>query len=220
MVIIPNGVNTTKFSAPIAEEKQWEIKERFGKKIGDVFLFTASRLVLSRGVEDIIGALTHLPAHVKLLVAGDGEDREKLQHIARGFGVLDRVIFAGHVSHDELPSLLKISDIFVRPSIIEGFGNAFVEAFAAGIPVVATPVGGIPDFLTDPESDPDQEPTGLFCEVRNPRSVAHAVKRYLDDPSLVSRVVRNAKALAVEKYDWNIIVRDMHEKVFEKLTVR
>ena len=217
VAVIPNGVDIAKFSAPISEDTQLELKVRFGKKMGDVFLFTASRLVLSRGVEDVIRALPYLPFNVKFLIAGDGEDRAKLEAIAKESRVSDRVIFAGHVGHTELPSLLKISDIFVRPSLIEGMGSAFVEAFAAGLPIIATPVGGIPDFLSDPDRSPDMEPTGLFCEVRNPKSVAKAVERYMKDPALVARIIKNAKELAAQKYDWDIIAKDMQEKVFGPL---
>ena len=215
--VIPNAVNVSKFSAPVSIEEQVELKARFGKKMDDVFLFTASRLVLSRGVEDVIRALPHLPPNVKFLVAGIGEDQEKLEEIARGSGVSDRVFFVGHVSHARLPIYYQISDIFVRPSIVEGFGNAFVEAFAAGIPVIATPVGGIPDFLSDPERNPDRSATGLFCEVRNPESIARAVLRYIQEPALVAEVVQNARALAEEKYDWNAIARDMKTKVFDTI---
>ncbi|MBM3272680.1 glycosyltransferase family 4 protein [Candidatus Kaiserbacteria bacterium] len=205
--VIPNAVDTSRFAVAVPEEEKQALKARYQKSIGDIFLFTASRLVLSRGVEDVIRALPHLPLEVKFLVAGDGQDREKLEAIAKEAGVEGRVIFAGHVDHTQLPGLLQISDIFVRPSIIEGFGNAFVEAFAAGIPVVATPVGGIPDFLFDPETNPDREPTGVFCKVQDPESVAVAVRRYLDDPALVARVVRNARTLALEQYDWKLIAK-------------
>ncbi len=219
VVIIPNAVDTSKFSAPISGERLWELKNRFGKEHGDIYLFTASRLVLSRGVEDVIRALPHLPPKVKFLIAGDGEDRDKLIAIAKQEGVEDRVLFAGHIDHSELPGLFKMCDVFVRPSIIEGFGNAFVEAFAAGIPVVATPVGGIVDFLYDPWKDPEYPSTGIFCEVRNPKSVAEAVQKYLDDPQLTATIVKNAKALAIEKYDWNIIAKDMNVQIFEPLTL-
>ena len=116
-------------------------------------------------------------------------------------------MFAGYVSHEELPAYLGISDIFVRPSIIEGMGNAFIEAFAAGTPVIGTSVGGIPDFLTEGE-------TGLFCKVQDPQSIADAVQWYLDDSELRSRVIENARKLAAEKYDWSLIARDMKEKIF------
>ena len=217
IVVIPNGVDIAKFAAPISVEDAAESKKKFGKHMGDVFLFTASRLVLSRGVEDVIRALGLLPANVKFLIAGEGEDRGKLEAIAKKAGVIDRVIFAGHVGHTELPALYKLSDIFVRPSLIEGMGSAFIEAFAAGLPVVATPVGGIPDFLSDPDRSPDTEPTGLFCNVRDPESVARAVKKYMEDPVLTARIVKNAKELAAQKYDWNRIANDMRQKVFEPL---
>lgn len=212
--VIPNAVDVAKFSAPVPKETEVELKSKFGKKIGDVFLFTASRLVLSRGVEDSIRALTFLPPNVKLLVAGSGEEQGKLEHIAKDADVAQRVIFAGHVAHDSLPAYYKISDIFVRASIIEGFGSSFVEAFAAGIPVVATPVGGIPDFLYDPERNLDHPATGLFCEVRNPESIARAVTRYMQEPTLVAEVVQNARALAEKKYDWDIIASDMKTRIF------
>ena len=208
--VIPNGVDVKKFSAPVQQSKQDELKRRFGKKPGDTFLFTASRLVLSRGVEDVIQALAKLPPNIKFLIAGEGEDREKLEHIARGLEVSERVMFAGYVSHDELPAYLQASDIFVRPSILEGMGNAFSEAFAAGVPVIGTQVGGIPDFLTEGE-------TGLFCKVQDPQSIADAVEWYLDDASLRARVIENAKKLAAEKYDWSLIARDMKEKIFNTL---
>lgn len=216
--VIPNAVDVERFSAPVPDDELAELKAKYKKNMGDVFLFTASRLVLSRGVEDIIRALPHLPSNVKLLIAGDGEDRKKLEMIANESNVAKRVVFAGNVAHADIPKYLKISDIFVRPSLIEGMGSAFVEAFAAGIPVVATPVGGIPDFLFDPDRDPDMEPTGLFCNVRDPESIARAVKHYMDDPVLTARIVKNAKALAQEKYDWTLIARDMKTRILDPLT--
>ena len=209
--VIPNGVNVEKFSAPVDGDTLLDLKSKLDKRMGDVFLFTASRLVLSRGVEDVIRALPYLPLEVKFLIAGDGEDRDKLVQIAKESKVEGRVLFAGHVDHKDLPAYLKISDIFVRPSIIEGMGSAFIEAFAAGIPVVATPAGGIPDFLTDGE-------TGIFCKVRDPQSVAQAVQKYLDNPSLAAQVVKNAKALVAEKYDWNSIAYRMQTSVLDAIS--
>lgn len=220
VAVIPNAVDVAKFAKEIPQDELLDLKQKYGKKMGDVFLFTASRLVLSRGVEDTIRALSYLPPHVKLLIAGTGEDQKKLEQIAHEIDVAERVIFAGHIDHAQLPAYYKISDIFVRPSVIEGFGNAFVEAFAAGIPVVATPVGGIPDFLTDPEVDPDSEPTGIFCKVGDPESVARAVTKYMNNPVLTERIRKNARELAGEKYDWNIVAESMKKRIFEPLAGR
>ncbi len=228
LAVIPNAVDTSNFSRDIPLTELDALKRKFRKGPADVFLFTASRLVLSRGVEDVIRALPHLPPHIKFLIAGDGQDREKLEAIAEESGVLDRTIFAGHVDHKDLPAYLKISDIFVRPSIIEGFGNAFVEAMAAKIPVIATPVGGIPDFLFDPEKNPNEkgemvdnphkEPTGIFCNVHDPESVAEAVLRVLNNPNMAQILIKNAYALVTTKYDWRFIACDVEEKVFDRLT--
>lgn len=215
--IIPNGVDVAKFSESTSEEKLPDLKLKYDKAPGDIFLVTVSRLVLSRGVEEVIRALVELPPHVKFLVIGDGEDREKLAEIARESHVEERVMFAGAATHDELPALLHACDIFVRPSHIEGMGSAFIEAFAAGVPVVATPVGGIPDFLFDPEKNPEHDPTGIFCIPRDPKSVALAVKRYLDNPDLVATVVRNARHLAVQKYDWKSIAYATEMKIFSEI---
>lgn len=215
--VIPNAVDTKKFSAPVSKEVLATLQTHYGKKEGDIFLFTASRLVLSRGVEDIIRALSFLPERVKLFVAGDGEDLPKLELIAKEEGVVARVIFAGHKTHEELPALMKMCDIFVRPSVIEGFGNAFVEAFAAGLPVIGTPVGGIPDFLFDPEQNPEKSSTGIFCEVHNPKSIAYAVERLLHDTHLRDELVKNARMLARDKYDWDLIAKHMRERIFEEL---
>jgi glycosyltransferase involved in cell wall biosynthesis len=211
--IIPNAVNVKHFSREYPTAVIDEVKNALGKKPGDVFLITTSRLVPKNAVDDVIRALLFLPSNVHFIILGIGPDEMMLKKLAAESGVADRVLFVGQVRHAELPKYLKASDIFIRPSRSEGMGNSFVEAFAAGIPVIATPVGGIPDFLSDGE-------TGVFCDVDNPKSIARAATRYLDDPTLVAHVVKSARALAEEKYDWDIIAQAMQEKIFDPLTMR
>ena len=216
VVLIPNAVNVKKFSAPQSPEKLTELKVRFQKQPDEVFLFTASRLVLSRGVEEVIRALPLLPPHIKFLVAGAGEGLEPLKQIAEDAGVTERVLWAGQISHDELPAYLQISDVFVRASLFEGLGNAFLEAMAAGIPVICTPVGGIPDFLADPREGAEI-PTGLFCQVKDPESLARAVEYLLAQPALRQLMIKNAQTLVREQYEWDMVARAMKERVFDKL---
>lgn len=205
--VIPNGVDASLFSQEISASDLHSTAEKVGKKAGDIFLVTASRLVVKNGIADVIHALQFLPANVKFLVIGTGELERSLKNLAQKIGVADRVIFQGFVSHTELPKYLKISDIFIRPSLSEGMGNSFIEAMAAGIPVIATPVGGIPDFLKDGE-------TGIFCAPKNPKSIAEKVERFLSDPVLCVKVVANGKKLATEKYDWSLVTKEMYSKVF------
>jgi glycosyltransferase involved in cell wall biosynthesis len=140
----------------------------------------------------------------KLLLLGAGEQEEELSKLVDDLKIKDKVAFIGLVSRSELPKYLKISDVFVRPSLSEGLGSAFLEAMAAGVPVIGTPVGGIPDFLKDDE-------TGLFCEAGNPESIARKVEKLVFDDSLKKKIVENGLKLVKEKYDWKIIAAQYAE---------
>src|SRR3989338_8344198 len=91
-----------------------------------------------------------------ITVISSGEQAKELKTKSSLLGLENNIEFIGEVPNDLLPQYLAKASIFVRPSLSEGLGIAFLEAMAAGLPVVATPVGGIPDFLKDGE-------TGLFC---------------------------------------------------------
>lgn len=212
--IVPNGVDIKHFSRTYPQAEIDVIARKLEKKSADVFLITVSRLVKKNAVDDIIRALPLLPEHIKLLVLGDGQDAAMLKHLAERLGVRGRVLFLGQIGHAELPKYLKISDAFVRPSLSEGMGNAFVEAMAAGIPVIGTQEGGIADFLFDPDRNPDKEPTGFAVNPRDPKELARQTKRLLEDKTLRAHIVANAKKLVLTKYDWDIIAKDMREKVF------
>ena len=215
--IIPNGVDLRHFSAACYDNAHDRPGVNALRAEGDVLLVTASRLVPSKGLDDVIQALALLPQRYRFLVLGDGPQRQQLMALSTSLGVDDRVSFLGHVDHHELPGYLKISDIFVRPSLVEGMGNAFVEAMAVGIPVIATQVGGISDFLFDPELDPDKPPTGRAVEPNSPQQIADATRAYVDDPTTTAVIVQNARRLVEQKYDWDLIADEMYEKVLTRL---
>ncbi len=213
-MLVPNGVDVVFFSQKIKEEMIEELKNRLGKKPEDVFLVTSGRLTHKNATDSIISSLVYLPENISLVVIGKGTDGKedegpKLQKQARHLGVANRVKFLGFLSHADMPKYLSICDIFIRPSRSEGFGNSFIEAMAARLPVIATPVGGIPDFIDDKE-------TGLFCSVDNPQSIAGAVKALLDDKVLRERIVEKAYARVVERYSWEHVAEEMKE-VFNKI---
>lgn len=215
--LVPNAVNTAHFSQEYNEEELNNLKKELGKKEEDKYIITTSRLVLKNAVDDVIKSLPHLPENVKFLILGDGPDREKLDDLVKELGVEDRVKFLGLVDHKIMPKYLKVSDIFIRPSLSEGFGNSFIEAMAAEIPVIATQEGGIADFLFDSEKNPDKETTGWAVSVRDPKGIAEAVKKILNNPEKTFEVVVTAKKMVFEKYDWKIIARDMDD-IFKKMT--
>lgn len=195
-VVIPNGVNARAF------------ENTHHHPMGDtVRLITTSRLVEKNAVGDVIDAMTFLPENFRFRILGVGPLEKELRAKARKIGVEPRVEFVGFVPPEEIPGHLHAADIFIRPSLSEGMGNSFIEAFAAGIPVIATPVGGIPDFLKDGE-------TGLFVEPRNPRQIAFQVQKLVSDRVLRDKIAIAAKRLALERYDWDLIAREMKSKVF------
>lgn len=213
-ILVPNAVNTKHFAQEYPAEELQALKEKLGKKKDDVFLITTSRLVYKNAIDDVIMALPGLPKKIKFLILGIGPDEKMLKDIAAREKVADRVQFLGQVGHEDLPKYLKISDMFIRPSRSEGMGNSFVEAFAAGIPVIATQEGGIADFLFDAKKNPDKPTTGWAVSRDCPKEIAAAVKDILAHPEQVQKVTTTAKALAFSDYDWDSIARAMREKVF------
>lgn len=217
--LVPNAVNTVHFSQKYSLAEIDALKKKLGKNEGDVFLITTSRLVKKNACDDVIRALPHLPSSVRFIILGTGPDEDMLRALAKELGVASRVTFVGFVDHAEIPKYLKVSDIFIRPSLSEGFGSSFVEAFAAGIPVIATQEGGIADFLFDPVRNPQTSSTGRAVDVRSPKQIAHAVKLYIEEKETTGIIVKNAKALAISKYDWSTIAEAMRERVFDRVLV-
>lgn len=212
--LVPNAVNTAHFSQQFPKEQIDALRTKLQKKDGDIFLITTSRLVKKNACDDVIRALALLPENVHFVILGTGPDEEMLRALAAELKVDHRVRFVGFVDHKNMPPYLKASDIFIRPSLSEGFGSSFVEAFAAEIPVIATQEGGIADFLFDPERNPDKPPTGRAVDARSPEQIARAVKLLIEDKEMTRTIVENAKVLAFSKYDWETIAKDMAERVF------
>jgi glycosyltransferase involved in cell wall biosynthesis len=207
--LVPNGVNFNLFSKEIDENTKNDLREKLSKKPGDIFLVTSSRLTYKNAVDDIIASLSSLPENISLLIIGKGDLGSDLQKKADKLDLSKRVKFLGFIPYESIPEYFSISDIFIRPSRSEGFGNSFIEAMAAKLPVIATPVGGIVDFISDKE-------TGVFCYPDNPQSIVRTVNMLLSDSSLKEYIVKNAYELVSKKYRWDDVAILMKE-VFDRL---
>lgn len=212
--VIPNGVDLSNFSCDIPERELRELRRELGIHEEEKIIITTSRLVHKNAVDVVIRALgimkrTHPDLPFQFLVLGTGEKAPMLRALAEEEGISDSVRMVGALSHKNLPKFLKVSDVFIRPSRSEGLGNSFLEAMAAGIPVIGTNAGGIPDFLKDGE-------TGLMCEIENAEDTAEKLYLLLKNEALRSKLVRNAHSFIREHYDWGKISHDffglfMHE---------
>lgn len=213
--VIPNGVSFELFSKPIEEQDRRLLRASMMKP-GGTLLVTTSRLVKKNGIDDVIRALQLLPASIKFLVIGQGPDADELMELTHELGVEARVEFLGYKDIESLPRYLQSSDIFIRPSRSEGMGNSFIEAMAAGLPVIATQEGGISDFLFDAKRNPDKETTGWAVDTDSPEQIAEAVTDILAHPDVVSHVRETVKKLVFEKYNWNLIATAM-KSLFDRL---
>ncbi|MFA6525917.1 MAG: glycosyltransferase family 4 protein [Candidatus Buchananbacteria bacterium] len=197
--VVPNGVDLGIFK-PVWTAENLNIN----------IIVTVSRLVEKNGIKYLIEALQYTDG--ELWIIGDGALRIDLEKTAESSGVGDRVRFLGNLSAPEVAGKLAQASIFVRPSLSEGLGNAFLEAMAMGMPVIGTAVGGIPDFLRDGE-------TGWICEVKNSKNIAEKINYIFDGKNRaeIERVVEAAKRMIEEKYDWKNISESM-KAIFYKLT--
>jgi len=207
VAIVPNGVDLANFSREFSPLELASLRQKLGLMPEDKVVTTISRLVYKNGIDILIRAIKDLP--VKVLIIGSGRLEVKLKSLAQELGVNNKVLFLGYISQKDLPPYLKISDVFVRLSRSEGLGSAFLEAMAAGVPVIGTEVGGIPDFLRKGE-------TGLFCELGNPTDLAMKLKILFNDESLRQKLISNSRNLVLQGYDWQAIAGKM-ENIFKNI---
>jgi glycosyltransferase involved in cell wall biosynthesis len=209
--VIPNGVDLKLFGAPIDEAEGQKLKQQLDWRENNVYLITTSRLVIKNGIADVIEALPLLPEKTHFLIIGSGPEEMNLRMLTEELKVAERVHFLGQQTYESLPNYLHLAQIFIRPSLSEGMGNSFIEAMAAGLPVIATPVGGIVDFLHDQE-------TGWVCGVQDPESLARQINHILDPNKQieVAQIVDRARNLAFKNYSWDKVAGEMKE-VFNQL---
>ncbi len=170
-------------------------------------IITTSSLISRNGLDTLIKACGLLDLNYELTIAGDSPLRNDLENLTLKLGIIHRVKFLGRVPSDLVPSLLAASHLFVRPSRFEGFGNSFIEAMAAGIPVIGTSVGGIIDFLFDNQ-------TGFVVPVDDPKALAEKIIYVVNNPKEVKKITQAAKKLVEENYDWDIIAPKVLKEMF------
>jgi glycosyltransferase involved in cell wall biosynthesis len=129
---------------------------------------------------------TRPPELTRLVIVGDGPERRALLAAAESAGIADRVIFAGHV--EDVRPYYKMADVMALPSYTEGSPNVLLEAMAAGVPIVATAVGGVPEIVTDGES-------ALLTPAGDAPGLAAGISALLDDRELARELTGNARSI-------------------------
>jgi glycosyltransferase involved in cell wall biosynthesis len=185
--VMPMGVDTQRFAVGSVRHAE-----------SDETVLFVGRLARKKGVQYLIRAFTHVSERhpeARLLVVGDGPCRGELETLSSQLGLADRVHFTGARPPAELPGFYGNSRVFVSPSLTEGFGITSVEAMAAGCPVVATSVGGVPDVVV-------HERTGLLVEPESSIALAAAINELLESTAKAARMATLARRWVKRKFDW------------------
>jgi glycosyltransferase involved in cell wall biosynthesis len=163
-------------------------------------------VIVTRNLEAIYDIGTALEAFAllgaraaagRLTVAGEGPERPRLERLAADLGISERVVFAGRLDRAAMAALYRDADLVLNPSTVDNMPNSILEAYAAGVPVVSTDVGGIPYIARDRE-------TALLVPPRDPRAMAEAAGEILDDPRLAGRLIEQGLREA-RRYAWSEI---------------
>jgi glycosyltransferase involved in cell wall biosynthesis len=154
-----------------------------------------------KGIDFMIRAMPEILSihpEARYLIAGDGEHETMLRTLASQLDLDDRIIFAGRRS--DIPALLAASDLFVLPSLTEALPTVLAEAMAAGLPIVATTVGGIPEMVK-------QDVNGILVPPRDGGQLARACCRLLNDPDRGSALGSQGRHIADSHFNIDAHIR-------------
>ena len=217
MIVVPSAYLEEIFS-------RYQLRTRTIPNTVDLERFTfrargpvAPRLLSNRAleplynVECIVRAFAIVQARhpdASLVIAGDGSERSRLEELVASLRLRD-VEFAGAISASGMASAYASADLLVSTPRLDNMPNSLVEAFAAGIPIVATNVGGVPYILR-------HEQTGLLVPSDDPAATAGAVLRLLDEPMLARRLSVQGRQECEARYTW-VAAREAWLALYEHL---
>jgi glycosyltransferase involved in cell wall biosynthesis len=189
--VVENGVD---IAAIDAARPRAEVRRELGLPAGAAVIGLVGRLDhWGKGHRELFAAMAQLkdryPCHA--LIVGGGRREREVRQFAEGLGLAGEVHFLGQ--RLDVPDLLQAMEIFVLPSYSEGVSLALLEAMAAGLPVVASAVGGNPEVVTDGE-------TGLLIPPRDAEALAGAMERLLVDPGWAKELGTRARGHVVANY--------------------
>ncbi len=215
--VIPMGVDLGLFSSSSASAAS-AIRKKYLVR-GNLLLFVG-RLAEKKGVAYLVSAMAVVIKKfpdAKLVIVGDGPEKPSLQQQAQRLNLSGSVVFAGSVPNNELPAYYRAADAFILPSIVaksgdtEGLGVVLLEAIAAGTPVIASDVGGIPDIVV-------HNKTGLLVGQKSPQELAAAISKLLGSSRLRKRLSSAARA-RISFFSWGKVAEEFYF-LFKKLLTK
>jgi glycosyltransferase involved in cell wall biosynthesis len=176
-----------------------EVIDRFEDKQKDFLqpskILFLSRVIKAKGVHELLSAFKRLSEErpdIELRIAGDGDERTRLEARTESESIRN-VTYLGFVNGDDKNTELENATLLVLPSYTEGIPLSILEGMAVGLPVVTTPVGGIPDFFEDNRM-------GKLVKVRDINSLYHAIVELVDNPKLSNEIANYNRRFARENF--------------------
>ncbi len=214
ITVVPPGVDTERFH-PLTAAERSAARAHFGIPDTAELVAGISRLVPRKGFDTAVRAVSLLHKSrpdLVLAIAGGGRDAERLQGLAESLKAPVR--FLGRVNNDDLPRLYGSADVYTMLCRNrwggleqEGFGIVFLEAAACGVPQVAGHSGGAAEAVADGE-------TGFVIgEADDPREVATAIERLLDDPDLRARMGAAGRERVVREFSYDVLARKLGQSL-------
>lgn len=206
--VVPSGIDPTRMDVAPISRSVLNIKPVDVPLFGNVAALAGHKdhATLINAMKLVIETLSD----ARLVIVGDGPLRSEIESQINDLSLNDNVILCGY--RDDVPQLLRALDVFVMSSKEEGLGTSILDAMAAGIPVVATAAGGIPEMVK-------HEETGLLSPVSDASALAANMIRAFADTALRPTIVSGATALLHERFTADAMVRGNIE-VYEKLLAK
>lgn len=212
VIVIPNGITITsnlkppRFAKAPRDRQTSKIRSR---NYNNQIIGTVGSLKKIKGQIFLIQAMPEVIKkfpHLMLEIVGEGEERENLQSQISNLKIERHVTLLGKKNHIE--EIISRWSVFVLPSIAETFGISILEANAAGVPVVASGVGGVADIIKD-------QKTGILIEPEKPHQIAKAIIKLLEHPAYAAKLARGGRE-KVREFEWKKVIGQL-EKAYLKL---
>jgi glycosyltransferase involved in cell wall biosynthesis len=193
IAIVPSGIDVGKFHRADAD-RTVDIRSEFHIPPGARIVGNIAHLADHKGHRYLIDAADIVikeEPDVIFLIVGEGEERKALETQIARLGLQGKIILAGF--RENVAAFLSAFDLFALSSHLEGLCTSLLDAMLAGVPVVTTRAGGVPDIIKDNEN-------GLLVEPRNPAALAHAIVRLLRDREFAQRLARSARETVLRDF--------------------
>lgn len=191
--VIPNGVDLRRFKPPASRQRS------------NARIIYVGRLIANKGPDIALSAFREVHREMSdatLLMVGDGPMRKRLENYARSNHITHSVEFLG--LREDVADLMRQSEVFVRPSFVEGMPLTVLEAMACGLPVVASNVGGVSEIVQNGE-------TGLVVPPGSVASVASALLRLLGDETLSRKMGEAGRTRVMKRHSWEAATAATYE---------